>query len=141
MTEFKLMIDTPIGTAFDGDVVSVTVQASDGRMGILAHKAQGIVALSPGMIRLQFADGKVHQGANANGLVVIEENRVHILTEDLLWEEDIDVNRQVQSITLLREQLSHGSDMLHREYVLATAAMARAAARLKAKGVDIGKYK
>jgi F-type H+-transporting ATPase subunit epsilon len=136
MTDYKLIIDTPEGTLFDGRVVSVVFESEDGSVGILAKRSQGIIALVPGKIRIQSADGNLHRGAASSGVVVVEKERVHILADDMLWEEEIDVERQKKNLRLLKERLFREKQMSHREYVLATAAVARAQARLKLKGIE-----
>ena len=134
MREYKLKIDTPEGTVFSGGVISVIFESEDGSVGILNKREQGIIALVPGRIRITFPEGGTRQGATSSGVVVVEKERVHILTDDMLWEEEIDVDRQRQNLKILRERLFHEKQMLHREYVLAAAAFARASARLKVKG-------
>ena len=133
MTEYKLVVDTPEGTVFNDNVISIVFESEDGATGILANRSQGITALVPGKICIKASHGKERIGVTSHGVVVIEKERVHILTEDMLWEEDIDVERQKLNIKANKELLLGEKNLLHREYVLASAAVARAQARLNAK--------
>ena len=135
MTEYKLVIDTPEGTVYDGDAVSVVFDSEDGSIGILANRSPGIIALFPGKIRIKTLDENELIGATSSGVVVCKKGYVHILTDDMLWEDEIDIERQRLNIKLNRDRLFAEKYMLHRECVLANAAIARASARLKTKGI------
>ena len=58
---------------YEGPCVSLTIPASDGEMGILAHHSSMIAAILPGVLRYQIPGQPVQLAAVSAGMVKVEK--------------------------------------------------------------------
>lgn len=84
--KLQLEIVTPAETVFRGSVALVTMPASEGEMGVMAHHAPLIASLDEGVVRLYDEDnGTVSlERRISGGFVDIADNKCTILAERLL---------------------------------------------------------
>ena len=85
-----LKILTPTKALFEGEVAKVTVQASDGELGILPQHAPLIGALGIGALRATEKDGTLRIFAVYGGLLEILKGQVTILAAGADAATDID---------------------------------------------------
>jgi F-type H+-transporting ATPase subunit epsilon len=123
----RLDIVTPDGSAYSDDVEMVTVQGAEGQMGILPHHTRLVAQLAPGeMIVLK--GGREEFLAVGEGLVVVLDDRVAVITDMALAAESIDEARaeeaRQRAAARLREKISD------EEVASVNASLARSLAQL-----------
>ena len=129
---FSLKVIASNKTFYDGECESLVFQASDGEMGILAHHADMIVAVSMGSLRIKNKDGEWIEAFVGSGLIEFINNRAMVLVETAERPEEIDIRRAEDAKIRAEERLMHR--MSKQEYYHSKAALARAMSRLNAAG-------
>ena len=119
-------------TLYEGPCVSLTIPASDGERGILAHHASMMAAIVPGMVRWQPPGEGVQLAAVSPGMVKVENNEVLVLVDSAERPEEIDEARARREADQAREAILQKKS--RQEYQLAQATLARALNRLRVKG-------
>lgn len=128
-------IVTPERVLFSSDqVVSLTVPAWEGSLGVLANHAPMVAALRIGVITIKLADGSEERVATTGGFMEVADNKAVILCDIAELDEEIDVERARRALQRALERLRNFQDpTIDRER--ARRAKERAMARLKAAGV------
>ena len=116
---------------YEGPCVSLTIPASDGEMGILAHHSSMIAAILPGVLRYQIPGQPVQLAAVSAGMVKVEKNEVLVLVDSAERPEEIDALRAKREADEAREALLQRRS--RQEHQLAQATLARALNRLRVK--------
>ena len=131
MDTFQVHILAADRTLYEGPCVSLTIPASDGERGILAHHASMMAAIVPGMVRWQPPGEGVQLAAVSPGMVKVENNEVLVLVDSAERPEEIDEARARREADQAREALLQKKS--RQEYQLAQASLARALNRLRVK--------
>ena len=118
---------------YEGPCVSLTIPASDGEMGILAHHSNMIAAIQPGTLRYQAPGQPVQLAAVSPGMVKVENNHVLVLVDSAERPEEIDAARAQREADQAREALLQKKS--RQEYQIAQASLARALNRLRVKSL------
>ena len=132
MDTFQVHILAAARTLYEGPCVSLTIPASDGERGILAHHASMMAAIVPGTLRYQPPGEEVQLAAVSLGMVKVEVNEVLVLVDSAERPEEIDEARARREADQAREALLQRKS--RQEYQLAQASLARALNRLRVKG-------
>ncbi len=135
MDTFQVHILAADRTLYEGPCVSLTIPASDGERGILAHHASMMAAIVPGMLRYQPPGEEVRLAAVSPGMVKVENNEVLVLVDSAERPEEIDEARARRKADEAREALLQKKS--RQEYQLAQATLARALNRLRVKARSI----
>lgn len=137
MTEntFRLQIMASDHQVYDGPALSVTLPTTEGSVGILAHHANMIMAVTWGMAEYLPAseDGvkqQRHRVLVSTGLLKVENNEVMVLVDTAEDPDDIDEARAERAEARAREELKHSATI--RDHALTEANLARALSRVKA---------
>tara|TARA_B100000927_G_scaffold108182_1_gene87464 strand:- start:9966 stop:10367 length:402 start_codon:yes stop_codon:yes gene_type:complete len=85
----QLDIVTPEKKAFSNEIESVVVPGIQGELGILSAHAPLVTTLAPGELRY-LKDGEEHSLAIGTGIVEISNDRVSVLTDMAMGENEID---------------------------------------------------
>jgi len=128
-----LAIVTPEKEIFSDTVGNVYLPGADGEMGVLGGHAALVSAIEPGELSYE-KDGKKFFLAVGSGFAEITQERVNILTDMALGEEEIDEHSTEEAMKRAAEQLagmSHDHDA--EEMAHLQAAIAKATAQLKLK--------
>lgn len=80
MKPFRLLILTPEGEAFSGEVEALEVPTLDGHIGILADHATMVAGLAGGVLRAAGPDGWRHSWTVEEGFIQVYRNEAAILT-------------------------------------------------------------
>ena len=107
-TEFDLVVVTPEKTAISEKVVSVTIPASDGYIGIWAHHAPLMTTMVIGSLEYITADGVHKVAAVTRGFVEVADNKVTVLADTAELQDDINAERAKQALGRARERLAKG---------------------------------
>ena len=132
MDTFQVHILAADRTLYEGPCVSLTIPASDGERGILAHHASMMAAIVPGMVCWQQPGERMQLAAVSPGMVKVENNEVLVLVDSAERPEDIDEARARREADQAREAILQKKS--RQEYQLAQATLARALNRLRVKG-------
>ena len=132
MDTFQVHILAADRTLYEGPCVSLTIPASDGERGILAHHSSMMAAVVPGMLRFQPPGEEVQLAAVSPGMVKVEHNEVLVLVDSAERPEEIDEARARREVDQAREALLQKKS--RQEYQLAQGSLARALNRLRVKG-------
>ncbi len=132
MDTFQVHILAADRTMYEGPCVSLTIPASDGERGILAHHASMMAAVVPGMLRYQPPGEEIQLAAVSPGMVKVEANEVLVLVDSAERPEEIDEARARREADQAREALLQKKS--RQEYQLAQGSLARALNRLRVKG-------
>lgn len=132
MDTFQVHILAADKTLYEGPCVSLTIPASDGERGILAHHASMMAAIVPGTLRYQPPNQEVQLAAVSPGMVKVEANEVLVLVDSAERPEEIDEARARREADEAREALLQKKS--RQEYQLAQGSLARALNRLRVKG-------
>ena len=109
----------------------MTIPASDGERGILAHHSSMMAAVVPGILRWQPPGQPVQLAAVSPGMVKVENNEVLVLVDSAERPEEIDEARARWEADQAREAILQKKS--RQEYQLAQASLARALNRLRVK--------
>ena len=135
MDTFQVHILAADKTLYQGPCVSLTIPASDGERGILAHHSSMMAAVVPGMIRWQPPGQEVQLAAVSPGMVKVEGSEVLVLVDSAERPEEIDEARARRRADEAREAILQKKS--RQEYQLAQNTLARALNRLRVKGRSI----
>lgn len=123
---------------YEGEAESVTLMTTEGRVGVLAHHANLVMAVVPGIVEF-VPKGEAARDAGLNGsqqivvsdgLLKIENNDVMILADTAEYPDEIDEARARRAEEKAREDLKRANS--NRDVSLATAELSRAMSRIKA---------
>jgi F-type H+-transporting ATPase subunit epsilon len=78
---FKLSILTPEKTVFEGDVSYVEAPGTEGYLGVLAHHAALVTALSPGTLTVREASGTESRWQVTGGFFEVSGNAATVLAD------------------------------------------------------------
>ncbi|APF19774.1 ATP synthase epsilon chain [Caldithrix abyssi DSM 13497] len=92
-TEFELVIVTPFGEVYRGEVRSCTLPGYEGLFQVLPNHANLISVLEIGPLKVLLKDGKERYIALNGGYCEVKDNALKIMAESAEFAEDIDVER------------------------------------------------
>ena len=131
METFQVHILAADRIFYEGPCVSLTIPASDGERGILAHHENMIAAIQPGTLRWQPPEQGVQLAAVSPGMVKVEHSDVLVLVDSAERPEEIDEARARRAADEAREALLQKKS--RQEHQLAHSTLARALNRLRIK--------
>ena len=131
MEAYKLQIMASDHMVFDGEAVSITLPTTEGSVGMLAHHANIIMAVVPGLLEYQaVGENEKQQVVVSYGLLKVENGEVMVLVDTAEKPEEIDEARAKRAAEQAKEELKRTNS--NRETALASAELSRAMSRIKA---------
>ncbi len=138
MTPFNLQIMASDHLVYNGDAEFVSLSTTEGSVGILAHHANVIMAIVPGIIEYDPIDSGNSEDAQpgrqtivvSDGLLKVENGEVIILVDTAERPEEVDEARARRAEERAREAMKHANS--NRDMELAAAELSRAVSRIKA---------
>ena len=138
MNTFNLQIMASDHMVYDGEASMVSLPTTEGSVGILAHHANVIMAVVPGIIEYEPAEsneGEDSKGERqtivvSDGLLKVENGEVIILVDTAERPEEVDEARARRAEERAREALKRANS--NRDIELAGAELSRALSRIKA---------
>ena len=131
MDTFQVHILAADRIFYEGPCVSLTIPASDGERGILAHHENMIAAIQPGTLRWQPPEQGVQLAAVSPCMIKVEHNDVLVLVDSAERPEEIDEARARREADEAREALLQKKS--RQEHQIAQTSLARALNRLRIK--------
>lgn len=129
----QLEIVTPEKKIFSDTVANVYLPGADGEMGILPAHSALVTALAPGELRYE-KDGKVTALAIGSGFAEVTQEKVSVLTDMALGDDQIDEAKAEEAMKRAEEQikgLDHSVDAEEVAHLQAIIAKSLAQLRLK----------
>ncbi len=127
----EVVVVTPAGEAFRGDVESVVLPGSEGDFGVLEHHERFLAPLRIGEVELRLPSGETVFGAISGGFADVSGHHVVVLAESAEASDEIDVARAELARDRAREGLAElDRDVEKERYALFEAALRRAENRL-----------
>ena len=134
MDNFKLQIMASDHMVYDGDAKSVSLNTTEGSIGVMAHHMNLIMAIVPGMLTYvpagESGAGEKVEVIVSDGLLKVENGEVMILVDSAEYPEDIDEARAKRAEDEAREKLRRANSS--REMAMISAELSRAMSRIKA---------
>lgn len=128
-TEFELVIVTPFGEVFRGEVRSCTLPGFDGLFQVLPNHASLVSLLEIGPLKFEYKDGKIRYMALNGGYCEVKDNSLKIMAESAEFAEEIDVERALSAKQRAEQRLrSKHADI---DIPRAKLALAKALNRIK----------
>ncbi|MBO4933992.1 MAG: ATP synthase F1 subunit epsilon [Clostridia bacterium] len=135
MNTFNLRILAADRPFYEGECAALRVQLEDGQYGVLAGHAPVVAAVVPGVMKYTLPDGNAETVYVSDGILRVNKDDVLVLTSTAERPDEIDAKRAERSMEAAREAILHRKT--EEEYKQAEARLARAIARLKAKGKSL----
>lgn len=126
---FHLQIITPERVFIDGAAEMLTVQATDGQIGIAAGHSPVIISTEEGEMRIKMDGGEWREAAASDGTVTVTPDQVLVMLQTIEWPEEIDQRRAEEARARAEEILRQQGSM--QEYVMAKSMLSRAMVRLR----------
>jgi len=101
-----LEIVTPEKKIFSDTVKDVYLPGADGEIGVLSLHEALVTALAPGELRY-LKDGETHEMAIGSGFAEITSEKVSILTDSALGEDEIDESAAEEAIKKAEEAIKN----------------------------------
>ena len=118
--QLLLKIITPERIFYEHEATMVEFNTTEGEIGIYPRHVPTTVVIAPGILTISEAEGK-REAALLAGFAQILPTGVTILTEDVEWPDEIDVERARSAKVRAEERLRHKSadvDVLRAETAL-----------------------
>ena len=107
-TSFHLLILTPYGRYFEGDVAFLEVHSEEYNLGILPGHAPLVSTLAISKMTIK-AMGKVSVYAIGGGVINVEKERATLILNSVERDDEIDVARAQEAKKRAEERLSLGA--------------------------------
>ncbi|WP_233262743.1 ATP synthase F1 subunit epsilon [Mycoplasma sp. NEAQ87857] len=111
MKKVHLTITVPNGTFYEGDVDIVTLKTAEGYIGLSASRTPLFSNIEIGHVIIGWEhDPSSIKCVIGGGLVYADQQKVNIITDDIINAKDIDVKRAERERDTIQAQLSHKSN-------------------------------
>ena len=80
MNTFRLIISSPDGSIFDGDVIKITLRGAEGDLAVLKDHIPFITSVKPGKCHIEMPDGEIKEGSIDSGLLTVSKESVTLLS-------------------------------------------------------------
>ena len=87
MKLFPLVISSPDGDLFRGDILKITLRGSEGDLAILAGHIPFVTAVKAGKVKIEL-DDEDRFGMTDGGLLSVSESTVTLLSGSFTWIEE-----------------------------------------------------
>ena len=87
MSSFKLIVSTPDGNKFSGDVVSLSVRGTEGDLMVMAGHIPFITAVKPCECTIMLNDGSEKKGETEGGLLTVSKEETTLLSSTFSFKE------------------------------------------------------
>jgi len=131
MATLKLEIVTPEGRAYSDDVAMVVLPSIEGEIGVYPAHVPLMTQLSPGELRIT-KDGKTTEFVVGTGFIEVTGDRVSVLTDSALGEEEIDETTTEEAIKRAQAALKD-KNLSSDETAEVEASLARSLAQIRFK--------
>ena len=132
MKTYKLEILTPEYQFFSGDVVCLTLQIPDGKIGIMADHIPFFAPVGIGSAVIRTEESSM-TAFNSEGFLEVTRTHTVLFCQTCEWPEDVEINRALASKKHAEEKTARQKSLT--EYKAAQLSLARAMERLRTSGM------
>ena len=86
MSTFPLIISSPDGDLFRGDVIKLILRGTEGELAVLAGHVPFVTAVRKGRCVVEDAAGERKTGMISGGLLTVAHDKTTLLTATLVWD-------------------------------------------------------
>ena len=131
-TKFNLEVVTPDRIFFGGETDMTIVRTTEGDLGILHDHEPLVAPLRVGSIRVKQENGTFRWAACTEGFVIVNDEKVTIITDSAEWADEIDVDRAQKAKERAEHRLHiHKVENKDIDVARAKAALERAINRMR----------
>lgn len=109
--KLKLIIMTPDKEFYNGEIVKLTSESSDGKFGVLPNHLAMVTNIIPTITTFQDVNGKAYTCFTSNGVIKINNNVITILCNAAEWPENIDKARAEKAKERAQARLKDKKDI------------------------------
>ena len=80
MNTFKLVIASPDGNLFDGDITCLSLRGIEGELAVMAGHIPFITAVKPCIYKIQLPDGEEKTGNTEGGILTVDKEKTTYLS-------------------------------------------------------------
>lgn len=85
MNTYKLVVSTPDGNAFDGEVSMLSVRGTEGELAVMAGHIPFITAVKSGNCKIILPDGTEKTAETDGGILTVQTDKTTLLCSDFKW--------------------------------------------------------
>jgi F-type H+-transporting ATPase subunit epsilon len=85
MKEFKIVISTPDGNLYEGNIVKISLRASEGDLAIMANHTPLVTSVKPCECRMELDDGSRKALKVERGLLSVSADVVTLMSGSAKW--------------------------------------------------------
>ena len=85
MNDFKLIISSPDGNLWDGNVVFLSLRGALGDLAIMAGHIPFVTPILPCEVKIELQDGSEKSGSINDGLLTVTDGCATILSGTFTW--------------------------------------------------------
>ena len=85
MNTFKLVISSPDGNVFEGEIAQLILRGAGGDLAVMAGHIPFITPVKPGVCRLFAEDGSETVAKTAGGLLTVANEGTTLLSDSFEW--------------------------------------------------------
>ena len=131
MSSLLLEIVTPEARIFSGDATFVVIPGVEGGLGVLQEHIPLLTQINPGELRITTDEGEMSL-AIGEGFVEIRPDRISVLTDMAVKEDDIDEKVVSEAVERAERQLKEGA-LSGEELAVVQSTLLRSLAQLHVK--------
>ncbi len=106
---FQLKIITPNGIFFNDKISSVIVKTPVGEAGILKNHVPFVSTIEVSILTI-ISEHKTRKAAISGGILYVERDHTSIITDNIAYAENIDINQEQLNLERIQKAISNTSD-------------------------------
>ena len=87
MRPLRLIVSSPEGSIFNGDIVSVSLRGVEGDLAILAGHAPFVTAVKPCAVTIVLSEDETKTAVTGGGIITVSNDSVTFLCGTFSWNE------------------------------------------------------
>ena len=80
MNTYKLIVSSPDGNLFEGDVISLSLRGAEGDLAVLKGHMPFITAVKPGECKIELTEGEIKTAITEGGILAVAQESVTLLS-------------------------------------------------------------
>lgn len=86
MKNFNLVISTPDGNFYNGDIVKISLRGAEGDLAVMANHTPFVTSVKPCRAHIESEDGTEKFFNIERGLLSVADNKVILMSGSVKWE-------------------------------------------------------
>ena len=85
MKEFKFVISTPEGNLYEGNIVKISLRATEGDLAVMANHTPLVTSIKPCRCNMELQDGSTKSFEVERGLLSVSGDGVTLMSGSAKW--------------------------------------------------------